>query len=452
MIVRSHSSTDPRPGELTPEGKAAVRGGILGNYVDMLHVFLPVLALAPALPALAGPHVGAGSAAIVVMATLLARPAGSVVFGQIADRIGRRRTTLIAILGTAASSLAVAAVPDHHVLGIGTFALIIVFRVAGGMFLAGEYTSAIPLAMEFSEPRRRGLVSGLIMSMAPWAQFTIAFATAGLLAVLGPEDYAAWGWRVSFVAGALGSLGVAAYYRRHVVDDAQPRRHQAHQHNQSLGQILTGAYASAFWQMFGLMSGLWILTNVVVVILSGRLGASEWSAGQISVAMGVASVAQALAMGVTGHLSTLWGRRRFFVVWGFLTVLCAPWIWWIAVTSPSFALVTAAAAALQAVTVCAYGPVGAYLSERFPAHIRSTGYGSAYSLSIIIPALYPWYLPVLQTHLGTDGAVVGLLVLGGALVVVCGALGPALRPADLNAPVEAVATSFTAPADRVPRA
>ena len=177
---------------LPPAGRAAVRAGVVGNYVDQINIFLPVVALAPALATLAGPHAGVTAGAVVTVATLLGRPIGAMLFGRIADRVGRTRTTQLAIGGTAACSLAIAAVPTHESIGVAAITAVVVLRFVGGAFLAGEYTSAIPLAMEWSVPRRRGLVSGLIMSMAPWAQSTIAFTTLGLLTVLGPQAYAAW--------------------------------------------------------------------------------------------------------------------------------------------------------------------------------------------------------------------------------------------------------------------
>ena len=90
--------------------------------------------------------------------------------------------------------------------------------------------------------------------------------------------------------------------------------------------------------------------------------------------------------------------------------------------------------------MCAYGPIGAYLTERFPAHVRSTGYGTAYSLSIIIPALYPYYLPALEGIFGRVGAPMLLLALAGLIVAGCAALGPALTPADIDDDVETVAS------------
>ena len=97
--------------------------------------------------------------------------------------------------------------------------------------------------------------------------------------------------------------------------------------------------------------------------------------------------------------------------------------------------------ALQVVTVTAYGPVGAYLSERWPAEVRSTGYGTAYSLSIVLPALWPVWLPWVQGVVGERPAEMAVLAVGGLLVAGCGLLGPALRPSELHRSVEEVATS-----------
>lgn len=430
--------------DLPPAGRAAVRAGVVGNYVDQVNIFLPVVALAPALVTLAGPHAGVTSGALVVVATLLGRPVGAMVFGRIADRVGRTRTTQVAIAGTAACSLLIAAVPTHASIGALAIGAVVLLRFVGGVFLAGEYTSAIPLAMEWSPPRRRGLVSGLIMSMAPWAQSTIAFATAALLALLGPATYAEWGWRLSFVAGGLASLALLAYYSARVADAPHVVRQREQADTRvpaalGLRAVLGGAYAGAFWQMFGLMSGLWLMTNMVVIAATGRLAADHGlDGGEVATVMGVASVAQALVMSTTGHWSTVLGRRRYFVGWGLAAAVLAPLLWLATMTAAVLPFVVGVAL-LQVVTVCGYGPVGAYLCERFPAHVRSTGYGTAYSLSIVVPALWPWWLPRLEPLLGHDGAVVAVLVVGGLLVAGCGALGPRLARGELDDDVEAVA-------------
>lgn len=428
--------------DLPDEGRAAVKGGVLGNFVDQINIFLPVTALAPALPMLAGPQTVASSVAFVVMATLIGRPLGAMVFGRIADAVGRTATTRVAIAGTAACTFAIALIPDYRAIGGASIVLVIALRFLGGVFLAGEYSAAIPLAMEWSAPRERGKASGLIMSMAPWAQATIAFVTATLLTVLGPATYAAWGWRASFFAGGCASLAMFAYYSRRVADaPVFHRRTAASGPKVGLRDVLFGAWAGPFWQVFALMSGLWFATNMVVIVLTQRMATDVGlSASQASIAMGMASVGQALAMAWAGHLSTSTGRRRFFVGWGLAGLLGGPLLMGWLISGPHPLLVAGlAAAALHVVTVAAYGPVGAYINERFPTSVRATAYGTAYSLSIVIPALYPYYLPALERVLGHVGAPVALLALGGLLVVGGGWFGPRLSPDELDADLETVA-------------
>lgn len=188
------------------------------------------------------------------------------------------------------------------------------------------------------------------------------------------------------------------------------------------------------------MTGLWFLTQMTVIALPARLKTDvALTPTQLSIAMGAAAVAQALGMSLTGHLSTR-TRRRAFVAAGVVATIAGPLAWQWTVGRGALGPAALGASVLQVLTVTAYGPIGAYLSERFPTVVRATGYGTAYSLSIVIPALHPFYLPTLQDWLGRDGAVVGLLVLGGLLVAACGALGPRLSPADLDADVEVVAS------------
>src|SRR5665811_1941903 len=164
------TSNSPEPREAMPRSaRRAVRGGILGNYVDQFDIFLPIIALAPAAARLYGAEDVATNAGLIFVATLIGRPLGAAIFGPIADRIGRTTTTKITITGVAITTLLVAVVPGQVTLGPGTLFSIVALRFLGGVFLGGGYTSAVPLAMEWTPPRRRGLVSGLIMWMSPWA-------------------------------------------------------------------------------------------------------------------------------------------------------------------------------------------------------------------------------------------------------------------------------------------
>lgn len=433
--------------EMPREGRAALRAGVVGNWIDNIHVFLPLVALGPAMASLAGPSAAAQAGPLVMVAMLLGRPTGGVVFGRISDRYGRTATTRLAIAGTAVCALGIAVMPTYLAIGATALVLVLVLRFMGGVFVAGEYSAAIPLAMEWSHPRRRGLMSGLILSMAPWAQGTIAFATAVLLSLLGSEAYAAWGWRALFLLGVVLSLGMRAYYSRHVADAPVFHRQRAQAkrltgRTAGLRELLVGRHARRFWQVFTLMSGLWLLTDVTVLILPGRLTTdASFGATEAAVVMGVASVAQAVFMVLAGHLSSVVGRRRLLLGWMVLACVTAPILWLTLMGSRTTVVAAVLAAALQVVTVAAYGPVAAYLSERFPTEVRSSGYGMGYSLSLVLPALFPFYLPWLEGIVGRSGAPIALLLTGAGLVLVGAARGPRLSPEDCDADIDAIAAA-----------
>ncbi|MDQ1588238.1 MAG: hypothetical protein QOJ77_1403 [Microbacteriaceae bacterium] len=405
----------------------AVRGGILGNFVDQFDIFLPVIALAPAAASLYGAQNAVTNAGLIFIATLIGRPLGAAIFGPIADRIGRTSTTRLTITGVAIATLLIALVPSQGALGEGTLFLILALRFVGGIFIGGGYTSAVPLAMEWSAPRRRGLNSGLIMWMSPWANAVIAALVFVLLGVLGATQYGAWGWRIPFVLGALMALAMLAYYRRYVSDS--PEWKGAGRSSNPLRDILVGANRRALWQVFVLMTGMWLFTDIAVAVLTGQLKIGAHLSDQgVSFTMLCATVVSAIAMAASGHLSTFTGRRVFFVGFGILSAVLAPVVY-LAIFRQGGALLPLVllAIALQIVTVSVYGPVAAYLTERFPTAVRSSGYGVAYSLSIALPALYPYYLPPLQLLLGGQAAVATLLALAGMLVAVGAMMGPETR-------------------------
>lgn len=124
-----------------------------------------------------------------------------------------------------------------------------------------------------------------------------------------------------------------------------------------------------------------------------------------------------------GAISQRIGRRRFFITFGALALVAAPLSFAWAVGAHGAGLIVAVTL-VQVVTVSAYGPVGAYLAERFTTGVRSSGYGVGYSLSIVAPALYPFWLPGMQGVLGPVLAVCGVLAVASALLVTGALLGP----------------------------
>ncbi|ADY01832.1 major facilitator superfamily MFS_1 [Vulcanisaeta moutnovskia 768-28] len=82
--------------------------------------------------------------------TMIARPVGNALFGNFADRIGRRDTLMI-------MSALTAAIPTYAQVGWVAFWVYALIRFILGVFVGGEYAAGHPFAMEYSAPRWRAV-------------------------------------------------------------------------------------------------------------------------------------------------------------------------------------------------------------------------------------------------------------------------------------------------------
>ena len=115
---------------------------------------------------------------------------GALVFGPLADRIGRRKIIIFSTLAFGLGTLATAFVQD-----VGT---LLAIRFLTGLGLGGAMPNAVATTSEFSPHRRRAT-----MVMIMFCGFSVGAALGGLLAAaLIPQ----FGWRSVFVVGGLAPL------------------------------------------------------------------------------------------------------------------------------------------------------------------------------------------------------------------------------------------------------
>ncbi|MFF5988365.1 MFS transporter [Prauserella flavalba] len=449
MADTAHSlhlnSPDSGADEKTNRRRALV-GGIAGYFVDQFDIYLPVIVLAPAMSYFVPSDLDAGTATIIAAfvftATLIGRPVGAAIFGVIADRTGRRKATIIAIAGIAVTTLLIGLLPGHASVGLWGIALLILLRLVDGIFLGGEYTAAIPLAMEWTPKRRRGLASGLITMTSPGALCLISALTLLLLQIFpaGTPDspYSVWGWRIPFIIGAALAAGFLVYFVRHVPEsEAWENSEPAAKRVSPLRQLFTGSNRRSLAQVFVLMTGVWIALNISASVLPGLTSTvAGLTPTQLTIAIIIASGVSTVTYPVAGLVSQRIGRRPFYIGVGLLvaivgggaTALLA------GAREPGFGLAVLLLTIAFAVGILAFGPIAAYMTERFPAALRSTGYGIGYSLALVIPAFYAYYLVGLGDLFGPTYASAILMALGGLLITVGAVFGPETRDVDMGAP------------------
>ncbi len=429
---------DPSHGPDMAKVRAAVRGGTLAYFVDQFDIYLPIVVLAPATIYFQSVHLSASTTAmlssLVFASTLIGRPLGAVIFGHFADTVGRKRTTLVAVGGFGVTTLAIACLPGHETIGTWSIGLLIALRFIDGIFLGGEYTTAVPLAMEWSPKHKRGLYASIITSTSPAAYAVIAGVTLLMLQLLPAagldSSYVQWGWRVPFVIGALLAAVLFRYYLTQVHEP--PGELTGERHKLPLVRLLK-RYPKSLAQVFVLMTGVWLATNMEAAVTPGQLKEHlELSSEGVTLTMLVINASAAVSYPFFGLLSQRIGRRRFYIGYG-LAVLV--------VGSGSYSLLMLSDGGLGTAlgwgvmigvfTVGTFGPIAAYLTERFPASIRSTGYGVGYSLALIAPAFYQFYLQQFDGVMSAHMAPGVLIALAGALISLGGFLGPETKDVDM---------------------
>ena len=131
-----------------------------------------------------------GALGPVFSAGLFGLMIGALLFGPLADRIGRKKIIIFSTLAFGIGTLATAFVQDVNTL--------LVIRFLTGLGLGGAMPNTVAMTSEFSPHRRRAT-----MVMIMFCGFSLGAALGGLLAaVLIPQ----FGWRSVFVVGGAAPL------------------------------------------------------------------------------------------------------------------------------------------------------------------------------------------------------------------------------------------------------
>jgi len=405
---------------------------------------VPVIVLAPVLGYFQPARLTAATAAIlaslVFVTTLLGRPVGALLFGLLADRLGRRSASIYSVSGFGVVTLLIALLPGYDTLGIASYWLLVLLRFVDGIFLGGGYTGAMPLAMEYARKDRRGFVGGLVLSGFCAAYLAINLLAMLMFALFGQDGmhsaYARWGWRIPFAVGALLAGVLALYYRRQVAESELWRLQTATQPRVApLRGLLRGKGAGPLSQVLLLMTGFWLTQNIITLFVpTGLLRDTLHLSGREVTSTLLYTYALLFFSYIgAGMLGQRIGRRTIFMIVGpliatvgaaLLYALSAPGsrpVWMIALLVSALAILVSSP----------WGVIAPYINERFVTTMRATGFGLGFSASIILPSFYAFYLNWLGALVPSRIAPSILLCVGGLLGTLGALLGPETRDVDL---------------------
>lgn len=351
---------------------------------------------------------------------LLGSAAGGILFGRVADRIGRSRTMIgtmvLYALGTAACAFA----PNIWVL--------LACRVVAALGIGGEWAAGASMVAEVVPEKRRVEAGALLYSSAPVGLFLATFVNWLVAGVLLPGDPGT-SWRWVFAFGILPA-GVAILVRRGL---HEPERFTAI----AASPAVTATFAelwSPTWRR-ATLSGLamavtamltWWACNAFIPLVAGGLGdRSAVAAGLTGAArQGMVESSKTMATnlfnlgGLVGTFITVpialrFGRRPMYGVYFTLSAL---------------ALVLAFAVPWPpGVQIWLYFPVGMtvfgvfgsftyYLPELFPTRLRGTGAGFCYNAGRTIAAIGPFVVGAVASK-GADALATAFTLLSWVAVV-----------------------------------
>ncbi|MFD9979816.1 MFS transporter [Streptomyces massasporeus] len=365
----------------------------------------------------------------------VARPLGSVLFGHIGDRRGRRPVLVASLLLTGASTVAVGCVPTYESIGVAAPLLLLVLRFLQGLGLGGEWGGAVLLAVEHAPAERRVLWSSF-PQVGPALGFLLANGVVlGLSSTLTEAQFAAWGWRVPFWAA--GVLAVAGLWLRSSLTES-PSFLQIDDHARvPLAEVVRDHWRLLLLTGGGLAIGYAIFYAVTTWSLAygtERLGVSR--SVMLTCIMGAVLVKGALTP-LVALLGDRYGRRPLCLIG------CAAAALWM---FPMVALLSTGAplpmflgflgAMLAFITM--FAVIAAYLPELYEPRVRCTGAAVGYNLGGVVGGALT---PIVATALAEQGGrvpwgVAAYLTAIALFSLGCFALLPETRPVRVGAAAE----------------
>src|SRR5712691_3800469 len=146
-------------------------------------------------------HLSNSTMGALTSVALIAGAVGGMVFGRLADRLGRVRSLTFSILLYSAATAGLATSTSLWQL--------VAWRVAVGLGMGGEWSCGSVLVAETWPAEHRGKAMGLMQ--AGWAIGALIAAAASALII------GRYGWRVLFLIGALPAI--AAFFIRRGVEE-----------------------------------------------------------------------------------------------------------------------------------------------------------------------------------------------------------------------------------------
>jgi MFS family permease len=317
---------------------------------------------------------------------------GGILFGQVADRIGRTRTLMLTMLLYALGTAACALAPNLWVLAL--------CRVIASLGIGGEWAAGASMVAEVVPEHRRVEAGGLLYTSAPAGLFLATFVNfqiAGHFWKGNPET----SWRYVFLAGLIPAA-VAFIVRAFVREPERWKSAASSAPPPRLAELFSPRYRAITLSGFAMAVValiMWWSSNAFIPVVSTGLAQATAKLRNLDRAATLALVEgwKKIATnyfnlgGLIGTLLTIpaakyLGRKTMYFVY-FLGSAAAMLCTFGLDLTPETRLAMYFLIGLTVFGV--FGSFTYYLPELFPTRLRATGAGFCYNIGRVIAAAGP---------------------------------------------------------------
>ncbi len=322
------------------------------------------------------------NAALLFAFGFLVRPLGSIIFGHIADRRGRRTALTLSVALMCFGSLLIAITPTYESIGIAAPIMLFLARLLQGLSLGGEYGASATYLSEVAHPNHRGFFSSFQYVTLIGGQLCAVMVLLLLQKVfLTEEQLMDWGWRIPFVIGALLAI-VAALMRRNLHETESFVAAQSVEKKESSLRALM-RYPRELMLVVGLTMGGTAAFYTYTTYMQKYLKLTVQLTSEQATLVTAGSLLFAMCLQpIYGALSDVIGRKWLLIGFGVAGTLF---------TIPLLTALQTASGALEAffliaaawIIVSGYTSINAVVkAELFPTTVRATGVALPYALTV----------------------------------------------------------------------
>lgn len=350
----------------------------------------------------------------------IARPLGGILFGHFGDRVGRKRTLVIALMMMGIASTLIGLLPTFATIGIAAPILLSLLRFTQGLAIGGQWGGAMLLVTESAPADKRGYYGAYAQAGAPVGVILANVAFMIISYSVSEDAFMEWGWRIPFISSVV-LIGISMYVQLHMEEtDAfkelqqLQKKKQAEQPQAAVVRRSPVLEAIAKYpKRIALAAGAFLSVQVSFYILIGFVlayGTDADGAGmtrdQMLSAVLLASVLQIPAQFMAASYSDRNGRRGIFMLGAILTGVWAFALFPLIDTGNFWLIVLGLSGGLMFLGMM-YGPQAAFFTELFSTEVRYSGASLGYQTGAILGGAFA---PTIATILWTGYSIVWVSV------------------------------------------